>query len=201
MTRRLRILWHQANSLCYEFYLGINTRGLVRPPTDEGVHYTPLPYPMISRLIAALDLQPEDVFVDVGCGKGRVVCCVCRHAVRKVVALELNGDLLTQTLDNVSKVRGRRAEVNAVEGSAEEYDYSDATIVYLYNPFNARLTGLVVDRLFQSYSKTPRKMRVVYANPVHETALQNHGWLRKYEEWPADEFPVFGYRVSFWETY
>src|SRR4051812_36674945 len=94
MARRLRILWHQAYSLWYETYLGIDTRGLVRPPTDEGVHYTPLPYPMIARMIDSLALQPDDVFVDIGCGKGRVVCCVCLHEIRKVVALELNGDLL-----------------------------------------------------------------------------------------------------------
>jgi hypothetical protein len=84
--------------------------------------------------------------------------------------------------------------------SAEDCNYDDATVVYLYNPFNARLTELVMDKLFQSYCRCPRRLRVVYANPVHEHAFRRHDWLEKYEEWPATDFPVFGYAVSFWEA-
>ncbi|HJZ75876.1 MAG TPA: hypothetical protein VKE51_29280, partial [Vicinamibacterales bacterium] len=94
----------------------------------------------------------------------------------------------------------RRAPVDPVATSAEEYDYADATVVYLYNPFNERLTQLVMEQLFRSYSRAPRAMRVVYANPVHETALTRHGWLEKYAEWPASDFPVFDYPVAFWRS-
>jgi len=140
------------------------------------------------------------VFVDIGCGKGRVVCCVCRFPIKKVVALELNHDLLDQALSNVERMRGRKALIEPVQKTAEDYEYPDATVVYLYNPFNARITDLVMDRLFRSYSQSPRLVRVVYANPVHETAFERHGWLKKYDEWPASEFPVFGYPVSFWRS-
>jgi predicted RNA methylase len=200
VSKALQILWHKVYSLWCETSLGIDTRGAVAPLTKEGVHYTPLPYPMIFGMLKLLDLQASDVFVDVGCGKGRVVCCVCRVPIRKVVALELNAHLLDETLVNASRVRGRRAIVDPVRGSAEEYDYADATVTYLYNPFNARVTELVMDQLFLSYKRSPRPMRVVYANPVHETALEKHGWLKKYEEWPASKFAVFGYRVSFWRS-
>src|SRR5262249_16705051 len=120
-----QILWHKAYSWWYEFYLHIDTRGAVQPLTNEGVHYTPLPYPMIARMLKLLDLTPNDVFVDVGCGKGRVVCCACRLPVKRVVALELNRNLLDQAVENARKVRGRRAPVDPVATSAEEYDYAD----------------------------------------------------------------------------
>jgi predicted RNA methylase len=194
------MLWHKLYSLWFEVSLGIDTRGAVAPPTDEGVHYTPLPYPMIFRMLKLLDLKACDVFVDIGCGKGRVVCCACRLPIRRVVALELNGDLLNQTLENVGKMRGRKALIDPVQKSAEDYDYMDATVVYLYNPFNARVTELVMDKLFLAYSQSPHVIRVVYANPVHERVLKKHGWLEKYEEWPASDFAVFGYPVSFWRS-
>jgi predicted RNA methylase len=200
MTNSLSIVWHKIASVCFEAYLGIDTRGAVRPPTDEGVHYTPLPYPMIRRMLRSLNLRPNDVFVDIGCGKGRVVCCACRLPIHRVVALELNSTLLDQTLDNVEMLRGKRAPVQPIRMSADEYDYADATVAYLYNPFNARITELVIDRLFESYLKQPRTIRVVYANPVHEYVLRKYNWLEKYHEWPATAFPVFGYPVSFWRT-
>jgi SAM-dependent methyltransferase len=201
MRTAAQILWHKMYSMWFEASLGIDTRGAVEPPTDEGVHYTPLPYPMIIRMLKSLDLRPKDVFVDIGCGKGRVVCCACRLSIKKVVALELNRDLLARALENVAGLRGRKAVVEPIQQSAEDYSYPDATVVYFYNPFNARLTELVMEKLFLSYSQSPRDMRVVYANPVHETALQRHGWLKKYDEWPASKFPVFGYRVSFWKSF
>ena len=145
-------------------------------------------------------MKADDVFVDIGCGKGRVVCCACRTSIRKVVAIELNGSLLKQTMDNVAKLRGRRCPVEAISLSAEEYDYTDATIAYLYNPFNARLTERVMEKLYYSYSKLHRPLRVVYANPIHEHVLRKYNFLEKYEEWPASDFPVFGCAVSFWRT-
>jgi SAM-dependent methyltransferase len=200
MQTRMGILWHRAYSLCAERYLGIRTRGLERPPNAEGVHYTPLPYPLVFRMLRELGPGPEDVFVDVGCGKGRVVCCAARARMKKVIALELNPALLGQAVRNAAAVRGRRTVVVAVEQSAETYNYEDATVVYLYNPFNARLTGMVLEQLRQSASRRPRTVRVVYANPVHESTVVQHGWLKKYEEWPASEYPVFGYAVSFWRA-
>jgi hypothetical protein len=198
--QRLQIILHKAYSWWYEFYFHINTRGAVQPVTAEGVHYTPLPYPMIFRMLRLLDLQPQDVFVDVGCGKGRVVCCACRLRMRTVIALELNHELLNQAMENVAHVRGKVTPVVPAAVSAERYDYSAATVVYLYNPFNERITSLVIEQLYRSYLTTPRTVRVVYANPVHESVLARHGWLEKYEEWPDDEFPVFGYAVSFWRS-
>jgi predicted RNA methylase len=155
---------------------------------------------MIFRMLKLLDLKESDVFVDIGCGKGRVVCCASRLPIRKVVALELNGKLLTKALDNAMTMRGRRAPIDPVNKSAEEYDYEDATVVYLYNPFNARVTHLVMEKMFLSHSRCPRPIRVVYANPVHEMVLRKHSWLEKYEEWPASDFPAFGRSVSFWRS-
>lgn len=200
MTRLLQSAWHRALSLWYEAYLGIDTRGAVDSLTAEGVHYTPLPYAMIFRLIDFLSLTPTDVFVDVGCGKGRVTACVCRLPVERVVALELNRALLDKAVVNATRVRGRTAPIEAVHGPAGSYDYHDATVVYLYNPFNERLTSELINRLFASYSERPRPIRVVYANPVHELALVRHGWLQKFAEWPATDFPSFGYPVSFWSS-
>jgi hypothetical protein len=192
--------WQRAESFLAERYLGIQTRGNAAPPNADGVHYTPLPYSVIRRMLQRLQLRSQDVFVDVGCGKGRVVCCACRTPVGKVVALELNPTLLDEAMTNVGRVRGKRAPVERVLCSAEKYDYKDATVVYLYNPFHARLTELVLGRIHQSFLQGFRQLQIVYANPLYPKALMRHNWLEQYEEWPAEEFPSFGCRVSFWRA-
>lgn len=196
----IQLYVHKAYSAVAEAVLGIDTRGAVQPPNAEGVHYTPLPYPMVFRMLRMLRLDGNDVFVDVGCGKGRVVCCAARWRLRRVVALELNPRLLQETNENAGRLRGRKTRVEPVGLTAEAYGFEDATVVYLYNPFNARITAAVVNRLRDSYMAQPRPLRIVYANPVHDDILEAQGWLEKYLEWPADEYAVFGYRVSFWRS-
>jgi 16S rRNA G966 N2-methylase RsmD len=168
--------------------------------TEGGVHYTPLPYPMIFKMLAQLQLKETDVFVDVGAGKGRVTCCVSRTAIARVVAIEVNEELLQQTIKNGKVVRGRRTSIDPLLISAADYSYSDATVIYLYNPFNGPIVKEVLDSLSRSYYQRPRPMRIVYANPVHEELFDSCEWMMKYDEWPADAFPVFGYRVSFWRN-
>lgn len=200
MTRILRVIWQKVQSLWFEIYFGIHTRGYAPPPTDEGISYSPLPYSVIFRMLKYLDMKEHDVFVDVGCGKGRVVCCVCRTPIKKVVAIELNRELLNQALVNTRRLRGKISLVEPVLKSAEDYDYEDATVVYFYNPFSARLVELVMERLFESFMRSPRLICVVYANPIHTEAIGRLNWLEKYEEWPASEFPGFGCPVSFWRS-
>lgn len=199
-NQHLSIYWHKAQSAAYEKFLGIRTRGAVPPMTAEGIHYTPLPYPMIQSMLRQLNLAADDVFVDIGAGKGRVACCVSRCRIARVVALELNPELLAQAITNAKAVRGRKAPVEPVLKSADDYAYPDATVVYLYNPFNARILAAVMDRIAASNLRHRRPIRMVYANPVHDDVLAQHAWLEKYDEWSASRFPVFGYRVSFWRT-
>lgn len=198
MSDHFKIAWHRLSSLCAEFRLGIETRGSEAAPNGNGLHYTPLPYPLIWRMLKTLKMGENDVFVDVGCGKGRVTCCACRQPIKKVVAIELNASLLRRATSNADRVRARKSEIEYVWMSAEEYDYAGATVVYLYNPFNADLMGRVMAKVLQSYECAPRTIRIVYANPVHEEILTRAGWLQRLEDWPASDFPVFGYRLSIW---
>lgn len=196
----LSLLSQKVRSFISEQYLGIDTTGFVDPTVQWGVHYTPLPYHIIQRILARLALQPHDVFVDIGCGKGRVVCCVCRLSVRRVVGIEVNQELLNQANTNAQRMRQKKSPFEGLALPAEDYDYADATVIYLYNPFDRPIMDKVFARLDDSYHRSPRPLRVAYANCLHEEALRRTGWLVKRDEWPASSFPGFGCPISFWST-
>lgn len=200
MTSQISVAWQKLSSVLTERWLGIQTTDRVEALTSEGIHYTPLPYVMISRLFEVLNPGKDDVFLDVGCGKGRVLCCAGRLPIKRVIGIEQNEELLKVARKNVDNLRGACAPVDLICTSAETYSYDDATIVYLYNPFNERITRVMIERLQESLKRLPRKLRVVYANPVHDNVLVESGWLKKTAEWPATDFPGFGYPVSFWEA-
>jgi SAM-dependent methyltransferase len=200
MTTQISVAWQKLSSVFTERWLGIQTTDRVEALTDEGIHYTPLPYVMITRMFEVLNPGKDDVFLDIGCGKGRVLCCASRLPMKRVIGIEQNGALLEVARKNVDNLRGANAPVDLICTSAETYSYDDATIVYLYNPFNERITHVTIDRLHASIKQKPRRLRIVYANPVHENVFTESGWLQKYAEWPSTAFPGFGYPVSFWEA-
>jgi len=196
----IAVLSQKIYSFCVEHYLRINTTGFAAPTVKFGVHYTPLPYQIIFQILDRLNLREDDVIVDIGCGKGRVLCCACRRRVLKVVGIEVNEKLVNLAKLNSQCVRGRKAAIEIVLIPAEEYDYSEATALYLYNPFGLPVMELVISRLRESYRQKPRAIKIAYANAKHEDSLKKGHWLVKYDEWPAAKFPGFACPISFWRT-
>src|SRR4051812_7407460 len=97
----LTLFSQRVYSFWWEHFLRIDTTGQVAPTVKWGVHYTPLPYQVIRRVLERMRPNSNDIFVDIGCGKGRVVCCAARRALTKVIGIEVNETLVEQARENV----------------------------------------------------------------------------------------------------
>ena len=159
----------------------------------------PVPYRVIFPILAQLDLSPDDVFIDVGCGKGRMLCCASRWPARKVIGIDLNPTLIETAKANATRTRGRIAETECLQARAEQFDYGEVNAVYFYHPFGRPVMDAFLARLDQTRHKGPA-MRLVYANAVHEDALVEAGWLTKEDEWTAGKIGGFPHPVSFWRS-
>jgi hypothetical protein len=60
--------------------------------------------------------------------------------------------------------------------AAEAY-YTDGTLYILFNPFGEEILRVVLQRIRQTLTDKPRKIRIGYLNPVHESVLKECGWL------------------------
>src|SRR5688500_6895725 len=66
------------NRLCdllVEQQLSIRTAGRHPVSAPDAVAYSTFAYWSIQRVLDRLNLTCDDVFIDLGCGRGRVVCC------------------------------------------------------------------------------------------------------------------------------
>lgn len=192
----------KASNLAWELRLGISTRG--SEPENGAGEYTPygtVPYAAVNAILARLELQPSDVFVDVGCGKGRAICCAARSIVREVVGVDMSPELLAIARANVASLRRKRSPARLVLSLAEEFDYSGVTAVYLFNPFGARTLRTVLCKLQHAAQERGDIIRIAYAYPVHESVFrEQQSWLEEIDRW--EPFTVFAQRcaVSFWRS-
>jgi predicted RNA methylase len=131
------------------------------------------------RVLRRLALQPSDVFLDVGCGVGRILCAAGRTPVRRVIGLEIDPWMANLARENAARLRGRRADIQVVTGDAAIFAVpDDVTVVYLYNPFAGELFSSALQRLIESADRAPRRIRLVYAHPFeHERVMATGRFL------------------------
>lgn len=181
-------LWRALN----ESWLGITTteNTLVagalaadRPAARHADNYaysTP-DYLDLRRILARARPAPADVFYDIGCGMGRVVCLTARHRVAKSVGIELNPRLAAVARRNAERLRGRRAPIEVRVADAVTADLGDGTVYYLFNPFGADTLRAVLVNIKRSLAARSRDVRFIYVNPQHADAFDDAQWLEPYD--------------------
>lgn len=145
---------------------------------EDAFCYQPTERRHLEAMREYLRLGPQDVFVDLGCGKGRVVYFVAMERVKKVVGVELRGELAEFARNKAPAVR-TRAPVEIRHEDAAKFFSPDGTVFYLFNPFGPGTVQEVIANIHRSYAANPRRIRIVYNNTVHSVYLENADWLHK----------------------
>jgi len=144
------------------------------------VGYEPSGWLDLRRALRREDVCAEDVFLDLGCGKGRVLIQAAAYPFRRVIGVELSHELAQVAAANVSaRAEALHAPVEVVTADATNYSIpDDVTVIYLYNPFRSYVFEAVVERLLESLDRAPRRLRVIYRTPQEEEALLRGGRFR-----------------------
>ncbi|HEY4348241.1 MAG TPA: methyltransferase domain-containing protein [Gaiellaceae bacterium] len=122
-------------------------------------HSTNTPYEDMARLFDEVTVEPDATIVDVGCGKGRSLnWLIGRFPGNAIVGIELDPDVCAATARRLR----RRANVTIVCGDATTLLPPDATVFYLFNPFDATVMGRFAAALLERPAAT-----VVYYNAKH----------------------------------
>lgn len=202
---RETILWYRYRA--YQRYrdwrLGVDTRGFIDrrdlPINADASHYEPAPYRCLDRSLKMLAQQYRNgVFIDYGCGKGRVVVAAATMPFRKVIGVEYHEGLAEAARDNAHRARRRlRAEVEIVTADAGKYRVpDDANMIFMFNPFQGSTMAAVLRQLEASLLREPRKLSLLYMHPVDQVnPLELCTWLHARSE--LDSSPLTG-QTCFW---
>jgi hypothetical protein len=123
----------------------------------------------------------DDVFIDFGSGKGRMVYLAARHfPFRKIIGVEISEKLNGIARKNIEKNRRRlrSKDIQLVTGNISNYLITDdITVVYMYNPFGGQAFVELIKKLRASLNRRPREMRIIYRNPVMHDSLIESGFV------------------------
>ncbi|MBI2853350.1 MAG: class I SAM-dependent methyltransferase [Chloroflexi bacterium] len=123
-------------------------------------------------------VSTEDVFIDFGSGKGRMVCMAAReYPFKRVIGVEICEGLTAIARRNIQKNlhRMRCKNIELITANVVNYEVPDEiTVVYMFNPFFGDVFANVIRKLLDSLSRRPRQLRLIYRIPtMHEFLVQN----------------------------
>lgn len=132
--------------------LGVSTAGPSwTTPSDyarlRNHRYESTPYRLLDAVAEHLPLGPDDRLCDLGCGLGRVGCYFATRPMRGCLAVDIDPDLVEGARQNAARMIGRESPIEAIVADATEVDYSEVTVVVMYNPFHADVLRMVLARL------------------------------------------------------
>lgn len=109
-------------------------------------------------------------FIDLGCGKGRVLLMAGALPFARVVGVEYSTQLAGIARDNLQRYRGPRAAggiaVQTCDATRFEYPPGDL-VVFMYHPFDEVIMRQVVQGLVALAQAQPRRLVVLYFKPVY----------------------------------
>lgn len=184
-------VWSSAN----DHLLGISTEpnSELDPPADpqrtwryaawadrsshrDSFNYRPADYLNIWRVLRVLSPGKDDVFYDIGCGKGRVVCVAATRSLRRVIGVELSEPLCSVARSNTERLRGRKAPVEIRCEDAAVSDLSDGTIYFMFNPFEEATMRDVLANMQRSLKRRQRRVTIVYYNARYDGLIRSSGF-------------------------
>ncbi len=163
--------------------LGYDTENGTETAAFDWGNYEPTLPGVVGRVLDSLErcLGPEGTaqatFVDLGCGKGRVVLIAAERKFARVIGVELDQRLVAVAERNVAAWTARHPDLTPpaiVWSDASDVPLSGSPLVlYLYNPFEADVLDLVL-----------RKHRgpdtwIAYVHPVDRKVVEAHGFRAK----------------------
>ncbi len=131
----------------------------------SGIDYSLLPI-----IFKSLNRSVSNVYVDVGCGKGRVIAWWLSQGIKnKIYGIELDPEIGKATGARFA----RNKNVHILIGDASQNIPTDANIFFLFNPFNAEVMERFSQRICGMFNGQ-NNTKVFYYNPQQLHVFKNH---------------------------
>ena len=188
----IRIAWHiikQESS--GEKKYGIDTTGAdeLRTLEDKGIDishatiYMPASYDLLENFFSRINLKEYHHFVDIGCGKGRAICVAASFGTKKITGVELSKDLCVSAKENLQKTKEKYPDFiyDVYNNDAFYFQIEkDVDCIFMFNPFDETIMSGVLENIEASLQKNPRKINVIYINPLQKHLFLESGFKEKY---------------------
>jgi SAM-dependent methyltransferase len=146
---------------------------------------------LFQQIMQAISVDfSQFTFIDLGCGKGRVLLMASDYPFQKIIGVEFMLNLHRAAEKNIAGYSNERQQYRQIETlcmDARDFQFpDDPLVVYLFNPFSESTFAQVLENLQRSVEQMPRPIYIAYRFTEFENLLAQEPWLEKIagtEQW------------------
>ncbi|MEJ7625383.1 MAG: class I SAM-dependent methyltransferase [Ferruginibacter sp.] len=131
--------------------------------------YMPASYDMLENIFNQLDCESVKHFIDIGCGKGRVLCVAAHFGMKKISGIDFSKEFCARAKLNIEKVKTNLPHLQYKIHNNDAFYYDippDADCIFFFNPFDKVIMSGVINNINTSLEEYPRAMTIIYLNPM-----------------------------------
>ena len=121
--------------------------------------------------------------VDFGSGKGRIMAVAAYYGYENIKGIEFAPALSAAAEKNIKTIQPLYPDTNFVIITENAVNYKvekEDSIFFFFNPFDEKIVLRVVKNILDSLKVYPRKVYVVYINPMHKEIFESAGFIEEY---------------------
>lgn len=118
-------------------------------------------------------------FVDFGCGKGRVMIVAAHYGFKSITGIEFADQLCKEANRNTSLIKRDFPSATFNIHCMDAVNYKirpEENVFFFFNPFDEVVMLQVVKNLLNSIKENPRKVHILYVNPLHKDLFLSAGF-------------------------
>jgi SAM-dependent methyltransferase len=171
-----RFAYSAADDDSFDREFGTSTSGSMEPDhlgiadpalREKAILYLPSPARVTRWMLRNAGVNHSQFsFLDLGCGKGRVLLVASEFDFIRVVGVDISAELCeiarrNATIFQPPTRRCRDIQVQNVDATKLDFPAGDL-LIHLYHPFSPELTFRILERLGASLSERPRRVVIAY---------------------------------------
>jgi SAM-dependent methyltransferase len=152
---------------------------------------------LFRQIMQALPVDfSQFTFVDLGCGKGRVLLMASAYPFKGIIGVEFMPNLVSTAEKNIADYSSDEQQCRQIEAvcmDARDFQFpAEPLVVYLFNPFSESTFAQVLENLHSSLEQIPRPVYIAYRFTEFEGLLTQAVWLEKAAG--EEQWAVYGNR-------
>lgn len=156
-----------------DYYLSIQTTGVYEELDWDNFNYNrteSTSYRVLENLMTYHTISKDDVLIDFGCGRGRILFFTHHFAQIPVIGVEFNPTVFDQLQENRTSYLAAHPSdlpIELVHERAENYAISPhGTLFYFFNPFSIKIFRQVLHNILDSLEAYPREASLIIYYPL-----------------------------------
>ena len=136
-------------------------------------HYAPSYYSPLKKIFSLIPNKSELNFVDIGCGKGKVLLIASLFGFKKISGIDIDNKLLKISKKNISifqKITKKKIKINLAKIDARQYNIENDNVFYFFNPFSHVVLNVIL-RAIKTNGK--KETYIIYCAPKTDNYILN----------------------------